>query len=117
PRLDTFDAVIVGGLDRLSTTDVRALERYMRERGGPVVLLPDQRVEGGPAHDLLPDVAERLLERPVTLVSPRAAASLQASEVLLPRNLPAGTDVVAAMPGADPSRASGSPRGESRGDA
>src|SRR5207244_1726403 len=97
-RLDTFDAVIVGGLDRLSATEARALERYMRERGGSVVLVPDQRVDAGPAHDLVPDAAERLLERPATLASPRAAMSLQASELLLPRNLPTGTDVVAAMP-------------------
>jgi hypothetical protein len=99
PRLDTFDAVIVGGLDRLSATDVRALERYMRERGGAVVLLPDQRVDGGPARDLMPEVTERLLERPATLASPRTSAPLQASEILVPRNLAADADVVAVMPG------------------
>src|SRR5258706_1360894 len=115
PRLDTFEALIVSGLDRLSAADVHALGRYMRDRGGAVVLLPDQRVDGGPARDLLPDVTERLLERPATLASPRAAASLQASEILLPGNLPAGTDVVLAMPGADASKASGRPRAESIG--
>jgi hypothetical protein len=101
PRLDRFEALIVSGLDRLSAADIHALDRYMRERGGAVVLLPDQRVDRGPARDLLPDVTERLLERPATLASPRAAAALQASEILQLRNLPSGTDVVAAMPGAD----------------
>src|SRR5262249_29891243 len=37
--LDAFSAVIVGGLDRVSAGDVAALERYMRERGGTVVML------------------------------------------------------------------------------
>ena len=52
PRLDAFDVVIVGGLDRLSAADVRALDRYMRERGGAVVVVPDQRIDAGPARDL-----------------------------------------------------------------
>jgi hypothetical protein len=99
PRLDSFDAVVVGGLERLSSSDVRALDRYMRERGGGVVLAPDERVNEGPARDLVPVATERLLERPAKLVSTRVAASLQASEMLVVRADAAGADVLAATPG------------------
>jgi len=98
PRLDAFDAVVVGGLERLSSSDVRALERYMRERGGGVVLAPDEHVNEGPARDLVPGATERLLERPAKLISTRVAASLQASEMLVMR-ADAGADVLAATPG------------------
>jgi len=100
-QIAALDALVVGGLERLSEADVRALGRYMRERGGAVVLVPDERVASGPARDLLPDTAERLLERPATLVSAHSAASLQASELLVMRGVPIGADVVAAAPGGD----------------
>ena len=93
-RLDQFDAVVVGGLERLTDADVRALDRYMRDRAGAVVLLPDQRIDRGPARDLLPDATERLLERPARLRSAGPAA-LQASELLIARELPPGSDVLA----------------------
>jgi len=100
-RLDSFDAVVVGGLDRLSATDVRALDRYTRERGGAVVLVPDENVNVGPARDLVPNTTERLLERPTKLVSTRVAAPLQASEILVMRADTAAADVLAATPGPD----------------
>ena len=56
-RLDGFDVVIVGGLDRLSAADARGLDRYMRERGGAVVVVPDQRIDAGPARDLISGAA------------------------------------------------------------
>jgi len=52
-RLDGFSVVIVGGLDRLSAADAAALQRFMRERGGAVTVVPDQRIEAGPARDLI----------------------------------------------------------------
>ncbi len=102
PRLDAVDVVIVGGLDRLSAGDVRSLDRFMRERGGAVVLLPDERVGGGPAADLLPGEAiERLLEQPAKLAVEPPAASIAASELLLIH--PHGPDatIVASLPGRD----------------
>ena len=99
-RLDAFAAVVVGGLDRLSGNDVAALDRYLRERGGAVVLLPDQRIDSGPLRPLLPELAERLLEQPATLVSAAGATSLRASEMLVATGLP-GSEVVARAPGGD----------------
>src|SRR4029079_15742557 len=97
-QLDRFDAVVVGGLDRVTTTDVAGVERYMREREGAVVVLPDQRIESGPARALLPEFTERLLERPAALLSPSGGAVLRASELLVAQALPPGADVLMQMP-------------------
>ena len=102
PRLDAVDVMIVGGLDKLSAGDVRSLDRFMRERGGAVVLLPDERIAAGPAIDLLPgDTTERLLEQPAKLAVEPPAAPIAASELLLID--PRGPDatVVASLPGRD----------------
>jgi hypothetical protein len=114
PRIDTFDVVIAGGLDRLTAADARSLDRFMRERGGAVVLLPDQRIDAGPARDFIsglsvssgsvrlqPDPVERLLEQPATLAVTPPAASLQASELLVMRALTPGSNVIARVPGGD----------------
>ena len=98
PQLDRFEAVVLGGLDRLTANDVAGVERYLRERGGAVVLLPDVRIDAGPARALLPDFSERLLERPAALVSPSGGAVLRASELLVARTLHAGADVLMQMP-------------------
>jgi hypothetical protein len=82
PELDSLDVIIVGGLDRLSAAEVRALDRFMRDRGGAVVLVPDARVDGGPAGELMPQATERLLERPAVLSMKAGAAPLEASELL-----------------------------------
>jgi hypothetical protein len=102
-RLDAFDVVIVGALERLTATEARSLDRFMSERGGAVVLVPDQRVDSAPALDLLSDtdLVERLLERPATLEGFPAPTSLRASELLLLRAPAAGADVIARLPGAD----------------
>ena len=94
-RLDAADVVVVGGLDGLSAADVRSLDRFMRERGGAVALVPDMRVNAGPVRDLLRiDMAERLLERPAKLSMASGAAPLEASELLLLSNaLPGSSDV------------------------
>jgi len=111
PRLDGFDVVVVGGLDRLSAADARSLDRYARERGGAVVLLPDQRIDAGPARDLTEgqELIERLLEQPATLAVTPPAASLRASELLVLRSLMPVTEVIARVPGADASAAAGAP--------
>jgi hypothetical protein len=125
PRLDDFEVVIVGGLERLSGSDGAALQRYMRERGGAVVVVPDQRVEAGPARDLIsggisgsvrlqPDLVERLLEQPAKLTV-TSSASLQASELLVLRTLPSpGSDVVARVPGDAAPVIVSMPRGDGR---
>lgn len=83
-RIDAFDVVVVGGLDRLSAADARALDRFTRERGGAVVLLPDARLGAGPARDLLPiELRERLLERATTLSTEGPLPGLDASELLV----------------------------------
>ena len=40
-ELDRFDAVIVGGLDALSASDIASVQGFMRDPGGSVLLLPD----------------------------------------------------------------------------
>ena len=119
PRLDAFDVVIVGGLDRVSAADARSLDHYMRQRGGTVVLLPDQRVGPGPVRDLVGsiDLTERLLERPSRLAASDPAPPIQASELLVISRLGPGAEVIAAITGNDPSRASASPLAPSSGDA
>jgi hypothetical protein len=125
PRLDAFAVVIVGGLDRLSAADGRSLDRFMRERAGAVVLVPDQRIAAGPAADLVsgifgsvrlqPDLTERLLEHAATLTIAPPVASLQASELLVLRALPPGADAIARVPGSDASPVIASaPRGDGR---
>ena len=126
PRLDAFTAVIAGGLDRLSGGDASALERFMRERGGAVVLLPDQRIDAGPARDLIlgpapghdrlgADLEQRLLEQPAKLAVRPPAASLQASELLLLRALTPGSEVLGRVPGPEPSTViAAAPRGGGR---
>jgi hypothetical protein len=83
-QLDVFDVVVVGGLDRLSAADARALNRFMRGRGGAVVLLPDTRLDKGPARDLIPvELKERLLERPTKLATTAPSPAFEASELLV----------------------------------
>ncbi len=113
PRLDGFDVVIVGGLEALASADTRALDRFMRERGGAVVVVPDQKITAGPARDVIAgaDLVEQLLEQPATL----GPVSLQASELLVLRALTPGSDVIARAPGADAVPVIASmPRGDGR---
>ena len=95
--LDTVDAIIVGGLDRVSAADVHALERFMRERGGSVALLPDGRVDTGPVRELvpLPLPAEALADAPAALKMSAPLPRIDASESLEFRQAPAGAEVLA----------------------
>jgi hypothetical protein len=83
---------------------VRTLDRYLRDRGGALVVLPDERIEAGPPRDLIggQDLVERLLEQPAVLAVPPPAASLRASELLVVRSLTPLTDVIARVPGGAP---------------
>ena len=82
--IDRTSAVIVGGLDRLTAADAHALERYMRERHGTVVLLPDSRSDVRIAGQWLaiPAATERLLEKAVKLPSGAPLPSIAAAEML-----------------------------------
>jgi len=105
-RLDAFDVVVLGGLDRLSAAEASALDRYMRTRGGAVVVVPDQRIDAGPARDLVAgDLAERLLEQPATLTVTPPAPALRASELLVMRLVAPASEVIARVPDADPVKA------------
>jgi hypothetical protein len=132
--LERFEVVIVGGLDRLTDADRRVLERFMRVRGGAVVLVPDARLNAGPARTLIQEFtargapppraaaagagvtpAERLSERPEKLSASAPLPPIQASELLLMRSDVPFTDRLAWTAGADPSAAVASmPRGDGR---
>jgi len=103
--LDRFDVVVIGGLDRLTDIDARALERFMRERGGAVVLAPDAKIASAPARELLRDVTmtERLSEQPDTLMAVAPLAPIRASELLVLRAGAPLADRIAWTSGADAS--------------
>ena len=99
--LDGFEAIIAGGLEQLSAPDAQALDRFMRERGGAVALLPDARVDRGAVHGLMAlATTERLLERPEKLATRFGAPAFDASELLVVGGAaPAGNDDVLATAG------------------
>ncbi len=76
-RLDRARVVVAGGLEALTADDVARLERYLRQRGGTLVLVPD-RLPAGPITRLLPS---RWSER--VQPSPTTAGPLTASEWLV----------------------------------
>src|SRR5690606_5160994 len=83
-RLDDLDrmrVVIVGGVDALTSSDVSALDAYLRRRGGTVLLVPD-RPPSGPAARLL---VHRWEER-LTPVAERAGP-FSATEWLVPQGV------------------------------
>ena len=75
--LNRLDAVIVGGIDLLSEADRAALDRFMRERSGSVVLLPDAQVADARLHAWMGigRPREMLLERgvPLSMMAPLPA--------------------------------------------
>jgi hypothetical protein len=77
-------AVVVGGLDRLTSTDAVALMRFMSEQGGAVALLPDSRTDLQTVSRWLPipDSKEVLLEQPARLSVGSAQPAIHASELL-----------------------------------
>jgi hypothetical protein len=83
-------------------------------------VVPDQRLDAGPALELVPGglLTERLLEQPATLTVTPPAGSLLASELLVMRTVPPGVDVIARVPDADPAKALpvivAAPRGRGR---
>ncbi len=83
--LTEASAVIVGAPEELSAQDVNLLERFVRVRGGSLILVPDRRPTGPIARLLPSPMTERLEPAPVPvgawraselLVFPRARAEL-----------------------------------------
>lgn len=80
-RLDagTLDAVpvaVIGGPEGLGAGDVTLLERYVQERGGTLILVPDREISGAAAQLVTGRWTEHLE------ASPSPAGPLRASETL-----------------------------------
>lgn len=73
--LANVDAVVIGAPEAMAVADVRALERFARERGGSIVLLVD---EVGDAGDVALGAADALLDG-VRLDAVRGVAHVQAA--------------------------------------
>lgn len=94
--LEPFDAVVVGAPDALTARDVEGLERFLRRRGGGVVLLFDSI--DGDAIRTLTRVSEWSRATAATPFRVRAGASdtaVLASQLAWPSQLPAGATPVA----------------------
>jgi hypothetical protein len=90
--IDAFDVVVVGGPDALTRNEVDSLDRYVRQRGGSVLLLADRK-PAGPMLELSPaDAFEDVLrQRPATLTR-----DLRASELSIPARVRSGWETLAA---------------------
>ena len=90
--LAAFDVVVAGGLEALPPATASILDRFMRERGGAVALVPDARIPAAVVREFMPGVEfrEALLERPTAL-----DGGLRAGELLGSSSLPAGAQVIA----------------------
>ena len=89
-RVEHARVVVAGAPDALTEQDVRRFERFLTERGGAVVLVPDADVTG-PITRLLPGRWRHRLD-----AAPAAAGDLHASEWLFASGLAAGDVVMAA---------------------
>jgi hypothetical protein len=92
--LVAFDAVVLGAPEELKTQEVNALERFVRRRGGTVVVMPDRRPAGSYLR-LLPtnSFSELLVEKPLELSS--EIAGMRATELALPLGDLPDVDVLA----------------------
>ena len=105
-RVARARVVVVGGLDAVSASDVARLDRFLRQRGGTLVLVPDAAITG-PIATLVPGRWRRV-------IAPRASsatdaptadrgvslAGLRAGEWLLGSDLARGDVVLATHDGA-----------------
>ncbi len=107
-RVSRARVVVLGGLEAVTAAEVARLQRFVRDRGGALVLLPDAAV-AGPITALVPGRWRRLLETRVSSSVDGGAegagngsgvAALQASEWLVGSDLGPGDDVLATHGGA-----------------
>lgn len=104
-RLSRARVVVVGGLDAVSGSDVARLDRFLRQRGGTLVLVPDAAMTG-PITALVPGRWRRVIEpRASSPVDVSGAdrhvslAGLRAGEWLLGSDLAPGDEVLATHDG------------------
>ena len=75
--LDASSVLIVGGPDALTASEVDLIERFVRVRGGTVVLLPERAPSGSVARLFAGEWTERLTSEP------QSVGPLQATELLV----------------------------------
>ena len=93
--VDAFDVLMLGGLDELSDADWRAAERFVSDRGGTLLLLPDRQLPDSVRRRFdLPQSEEVLLEHPVTAES---QSGLKGSEFLLMPSAAGGFSTLASV--------------------
>jgi hypothetical protein len=100
--LDDHAAIVIGSPDQLTISDVAAVERYLRERGGRVVLLLDGRVSGNV--NRLTGVSRwrsTRLESPVALRDSSGTTPLRARELAWPADEIRGMSVHVWSPASD----------------
>jgi hypothetical protein len=100
--LDDHAAIVIGSPDQLTISDVAAVERYLRERGGRVVLLLDGRVSGNV--NRLTGVSRwrsTRLESPVALRDSSGTTPLRARELAWPADVIRGMSVHVWSPASD----------------
>jgi hypothetical protein len=86
--LDDVSALIIGSPDALTAEDVTLLDRYVRVRGGTLVLLPERRIDGAPASLFQGKWTEHLT------ADPESIGPLRASEVLRMTDAPIASTVI-----------------------
>ncbi|HEX6313272.1 MAG TPA: hypothetical protein VFZ73_00370, partial [Gemmatimonadaceae bacterium] len=94
--LREFAVVVVGSPDALGAADVRGLESFMRERGGRVILLMDNRTNG--AIDRLTGASGWRVMRsdePAVLRNRDGDDVLRGRELFVPRNIQGDAELIA----------------------
>ena len=87
--LDSVAAVVVGGPDLLTAEEAGLLERYVRVRGGTLVLLPERPVGGASAHLFPGNGVEHLT------ANVESVGALHATEILRWSDVPVTATVIA----------------------
>lgn len=78
--LDAAAVAVVGGPDALGAADVTLLERFVRERGGTLVLVPDRALTGAAARLVRGRWTEHLEVSPSPVGPVRASETLRLAE-------------------------------------
>lgn len=78
--LDRAPLVVAGGLGALTDGDVSLLDRYVRRRGGTLIVLPEQRPSGAAARLFDGQWSERLSATPQTIGPLRASEWLRQAD-------------------------------------
>jgi hypothetical protein len=86
--LEATEAVVVGGPDALSASDVALLDRYVSKRGGSLILLPERRPDGPVARFFGDGWVEQLTP------APQAIGPLRATEILRTDRSPIAGEVL-----------------------